>query len=339
MSLPLGTLAEKLQAELRGDPNIIIERVSEIQQARPGEITFLSNPKYRKYLETCQASAIILGPETDVDFPNVLIAPNPYLAMVQALELLNHRPRSLRPGIHPTALIADNAQIGEEVEIGPYVVVAEGAQVGPRTILESHVVIGADAQVGAECHLHPHVCLYPGVSVGSRVLIHAGSVIGSDGFGFVPTPAGPKKIPQTGTVVIEDDVEIGANCTIDRATIGQTRIGRGTKLDNLVHIAHNVDVGANCFITAQSGIAGSTTVGNGVQMGGQSGIVGHVKVGNGVSLATRAGVTRNVPDGEIVSGFPARPHREQLRSEALVHRLPELYQRVKKLEQLLSEKE
>lgn len=332
MALKLGELARLLGLKFEGDENIEVSKLNEIQFATSQEISFLSNPKYLKYIKTTQAAALIVPEEMKIDYPNLLRSTNPKQSMLKALELLNQSVREITPGIAPSAIIDGTVAIPSSAEIGPGVVISRGAQIGENVILEANTVVGLNAIIGENTHIHANVVVYNESILGSNCIIHGGTVLGSDGFGFAVESGEIEKIPQTGNVILGDRVEIGANCAIDRGSIGPTVIGDGTKLDNLVHVAHNVRIGKNCFLTAQVGIAGSTDLGNRVQMGGQSGVVGHLKVGNDVSIATRGGVTRDIPDGTTVSGFPARPHRDELKIEAIIKKLPDLYKAVKTLE-------
>lgn len=332
MTIKLGELALTLGVRLEGDESVEVSRLNEIQSASVHEISFLSNSKYIKYAKTTQAAALIVPEDMDIEFPNLLRSPNPQQSMLRTLQLLNQQERPIRPGIHATAVIDSQTMIPDSAEVGPGVVIGKGVELGEQVILESNVVIGNACKIGAYSRLFPNVVLAEQSIMGKKCIIHSGTVIGSDGFGFAVESGKIHKIPQTGNVILGDEVEIGANCTIDRGSIGPTTIGDGTKLDNLVHIAHNVHIGKDCFLTAQIAIAGSTVLGDRVQMGGQSGVVGHLHVGDDVSIATRGGVTRDIPDGVMVSGFPARPHRDELKIEAIIQKLPELYKAVKTLE-------
>lgn len=336
MSTTLAELAQVLGATLEGDGSLEIHRLNEIQQAGEGEVSFIANPKYRQYAENSNASALIIQNDLELDFPNLLRVANPQAAMIQTLSLLNHKEREINPGIHPTVVIGDDVTVPDSAEIGPYVVIEDGASIGEDVILEAHVTVGRFARVGSGSWMHSNSVLYDHCELGENCNIHSGTVIGSDGYGFFPGPEGIVKIPQTGRVIVGNDVEMGGNCSIDRGTIGDTIIGDGTKLDNLVHIAHNVRIGRNCFITGLVGIAGSSILGDRVQMGGQSGIIGHLKIGNDVSISTRAAVTKDLPDGVTVSGFPAAPHRDELKKDAYIRRLPQLFEQVKRLAKQLN---
>jgi len=332
LTLKLGELALALGARLEGDESIEVSRLNEIQVATPDEVSFISNPKYLQYAKTTRAAALIVPEELEIEYPNLLRSDNPKQAMNLALQVLNQKQRSMEPGIHPTAVIHPSVKVPSSAVIGPGVHIEADVKLGKGVIIETNAYIGADSILGEETHIYPNAVLYEDSILGKKCIIHACAVIGSDGFGFAVENGRIEKIPQTGNVILGDEVEIGANCSIDRGSIGPTTIGDGTKLDNQVHIAHNVRIGKNCFITAQVAIAGSTELGDRVQMGGQSGVIGHLKVGSDVSIATRGGVTHDIPDGVMVSGFPARPHRDELKMEAILKKLPDLYKTVKMLE-------
>jgi UDP-3-O-[3-hydroxymyristoyl] glucosamine N-acyltransferase len=337
MKLTLKEIAKFIGGELVGGPNIVISGISGIKEAKEGDITFLANPKYAHLLHTTKASAIITSKDI-VDSSKPLIkTDNPSLAFAKVVNLIAPLEVKHPKGVHPTALISPSAKIGKNVSIGAYTIVEEGAEIGEDTIIYGSCYIGHNTKIGKNCLIYPQVCIRERVSVGDRVIIHCGAVIGSDGFGFATVKGVQEKIPQIGTVIIEDDVEIGANVTIDRARFDKTVIGKGAKIDNLVQIAHNVIIGENCIIVAQAGISGSTTLGKGVILAGQAGIVGHIHIGDGAIVAAQAGVTKSVPPHTKVSGYPAKPHQEAKRVNACIQRLPQLYKRVKELEEKIKE--
>jgi len=328
----LSVLAEKIGARLEG-PDDEVTGIAAVDQAGPGQVTFLSNPKYARQARETKASAIIAKEAIPGAGCAFLLTQDPYLAFAAAVGQF-HPPLRLAAGVSSRASVHPTAVLGKDVHVGAFAVVSEGAVLGDRVTLFPGVYVGKGAAVGEDSVLHPGVTLYEGVRVGKRVILHAGGVIGSDGFGFVPTPQGFRKIPQVGTVEIGDDVEIGANATIDRAALGVTRIGPGTKLDNMVHVAHNVEIGRDTVIAAQVGIAGSSRVGDRVMIGGQSGLAGHISVGDGVMLGGRSGVAASISADETRawSGVPAVPHKTWLKMVTLLPRLPELFRRVKRLE-------
>lgn len=332
MTIKLGDLAQAIGARLDGEEGVEVSKLNEIQFATSSQVSFLSNSKYLKYVKSTKAAALIVAEDLELDFPNLLRSSNPKQSMLKALELLNHKKRVAQPGIHSSAVVSTKASLSKSAEIGPGVVIGDGVTIGENVLIESNVIVQADSQLGDDTHIYPNVTIYEESIIGKKCIIHSGTALGSDGFGFAVEDGAIHKIPQTGNVILGDQVEIGANCAIDRGSIGPTTIGDGTKLDNLVHIAHNVHIGKNCFLTAQVAIAGSTTMGDRVQMGGQSGVIGHLNIGDDVSIATRGGVTHDIPDGVMVSGFPARPHRNELKIEAIIKKLPELYSTVKMLE-------
>jgi UDP-3-O-[3-hydroxymyristoyl] glucosamine N-acyltransferase len=334
--MQLGDLAARLNCELEGDAGIEITRVATIEDARPGDLTFLANSKYASALGSTRASAVIAAPDVIGAPCAILRTTNPYLAFARAIGELNPQRRP-SPGIDRTAVIAPDATIGREVFIGPYVVVQAGAHIGARSILHPHVVIGAGAALGDDCIVHARVSIRERVSIGARCVIQDGAVIGSDGFGFAHRDDGThEKIPQVATVVIEDDVEIGANTTIDRPAVGETRVKRGTKIDNLVQIAHGVVVGTNALVAAQVGVAGSSIIGNDVMLGGQVGITGHVTVGDRVKASAKTGVTGNVPHDAFITGYPHMDNLEWRKSYAVFRRLPAMRKDLAELERRLS---
>ncbi|MBN1595362.1 UDP-3-O-(3-hydroxymyristoyl)glucosamine N-acyltransferase [candidate division FCPU426 bacterium] len=325
-----------LQGENAGD--IVISKVGALEQADSQTISFLANKKYRDQLKNTKAAAVILPPDTPYGRP-CLWSKNPYLDFVKIVYLFAPREPSPPPGIHPTAYVDPEAVIHEGAAIGPLCVIGKGARVGQGTVLVAQVFVGEASTVGDDCRIYPGVIIREGISIGNHVIIHPGAAIGADGFGFAPDGEKYLKIPQIGKVVIEDDVEIGANTTIDRAALGETRIQRGAKLDNLIQVAHNVWIGEDTVVAAQAGISGSTKVGKHVMIAGQVGTQGHIHIGDNAVLGGQAGITRDVAAGVFVSGYPARPHQESLRLQAETARLPELRKRVADLESRLKELE
>ncbi len=330
----LSDLAARIGARVVGEGDAVVSGIASIEDAGPGQVTFLANPKYLRFAKDSTASAIISREAVPGARTNFLLAENPYFAFACAVEAF-HPPGRLVPGVSDRAFVDPSALLGKDVTISPFVSVGEGAEVGDNTVLFPGVSVGKEVSIGPDCVIYSNVVIYHGTRVGSRVVLHAGCVIGSDGFGFAPTPEGYRKIPQVGTVVIEDDVEIGANTTIDRATLGVTRVCRGTKLDNLVQVAHNVVIGSGTVIAAQAGISGSTRIGSHVMIGGQAGLAGHLEVEDGIMLGAKCGVPDSLRASEsrIWSGIPAMPHPTWLRMASLLPKLPELFRRVKRLEE------
>jgi UDP-3-O-[3-hydroxymyristoyl] glucosamine N-acyltransferase len=334
--MKLGDLAAQLGCQLEGDGEIDIRRVATIENAEPGDLTFLANSKYAAELASTRASAVIVGPDDRGSTAALLRTPNPYLAFARAVGLLNPAPHRT-PGVHPTAIVAPDAVLEADVTIGPYVVIEAGARIGARTVIAAHSVIGAAAMLGPDCLLHARVSIRERVQIGARCVIQDGAVVGSDGFGFAHREDGThEKIPQVAAVVIEDDVEIGANTTIDRPAIGETRVKAGTKIDNLVQIAHGVSVGKNALLAAQVGVAGSTVIGDSVMFGGQVGVTGHVTVGDRVRASAKTGVTGNVPADAFITGYPHLENLEWRKAYAVVRRLPELRKQLLALERRLA---
>ncbi len=341
MTKTVAEIAQMLDAEVIGDRTLEISGASSIEDAKKGDITFASNGKYLKSASKSLASAIIVSNEAKIKVRKgkaIIRTPNPRLAFTRLLELF--APETKIPiGIHPTAIIGQGTVVGENVSIGPYVVIGENARIGERVVIFGHVYIGDEVEIGERTIIHPRVTLCQQVKIGKRVIINSGTVIGSEGFGYIEIEKGHLKIPQNGTVVIGDEVEIGANVTIDRATTGTTSIGRGTKIDNLVMIAHNVTIGENCIIIAQVGISGSTKIEDSVTLAGQAGVAGHLTIGANTVVAARSGVTKSIGPDQFVSGYPARPHREEKRIKAIVSKLPTLLKRIKELEGKVQELE
>lgn len=329
----LSELAARIGARLVGE-DAVVTGIAPIEGAGPGQVTFLANPKYARFARESGASGIIAREVVEGARAAFLVAENPYYAFACAVEAF-HPPSRPEPGVSPKASVHPEARMGQDVTVAPFAVIDEGASIGDRTVLFPGVVVGKGVSVGDDCRLYPHVTLYEGVRVGSRVILHAGCVIGSDGFGFAPATSGYRKIPQVGTVAIEDDVEIGANTTIDRAALGVTRIGRGTKLDNLVQVGHNVEIGRDTVIAAQTGIAGSCRIGSRVMIGGQAGLAGHLEIDDGLMLGAKCGVpaTLRAAEGRVWSGIPVMPHPVWLRMSSLLPKLPELFRRVRRLEE------
>jgi UDP-3-O-[3-hydroxymyristoyl] glucosamine N-acyltransferase len=339
--LKLQDIAERLGCRLEGDGSIDIHRVAGIEQAGRGDLTFVANSKYLAVAETTRASAVILGPSDAMPGASfaILRADNPYHAFARAVRFFvepSHPPK----GIDRLSAIAADATIGPDASIGPFVVIGAGARIGAHAIIYPHTVIGPGAVIGDDCLLHARVSLRERVQLGDRVIVLDGAVIGSDGYGFAKGADGEHlKIPQAAGVVIEDDVEIGANATIDRPAVGETRIGKGTKIDNLVHIAHGVQIGRRVLLAAQVGIAGSTVVEDDVMMGGQVGVTGHVHIGKGAMFSAKTGVSGNVDAGVLMSGSPALLNLEWRKSQVIVRHLPQLKKRVAELEQRIAELE
>ncbi|HXG53427.1 MAG TPA: UDP-3-O-(3-hydroxymyristoyl)glucosamine N-acyltransferase [candidate division Zixibacteria bacterium] len=335
----LSELARAVGGEVLGDGGLVITKVAPIDEAGPGAITFLANPRYAKHLERTRASAVIVGrgaiPAAAKPGPALLKAADPYVAFAKVLQLFHPAPRR-RAGVSAGAHVDPEARVAPEATVYPNVFVGRGASVGERTVLFPGVFVGEGVSIGRDCVLHPNVVVREGCRIGDRVVLHAGVVIGADGFGYAGEGEGRVKIPQVGVVEIEDDVEIGANSTIDRATLGRTVIRRGVKIDNLVQIAHNVTVGENSVIAAQAGVAGSTRIGRNVILAGQAGVVNHVVIGDGAKIGPQSGIPRDVPAGAVLSGgIEAAPHRQWLRVMALLPELPALWAAVRALEKKL----
>ncbi len=346
MTLTVAELAARVGGEVDGDGGIRIDRVRGLEDAGPGDVSFYANRRYRAAFEATRAGAVIVEPgETAPAGKTLLRVRNAYLAFAK-ISTLFHPPREAVPEIAPEAVVHPTARVHPSAQVMPLALVGPGAEVGARTVLFPGVVIGADSRVGDDCVLHANVVVRERCVVGNRCILQPGCVVGSDGFGFAFDPegeegSGPRhyKVPQAGNAVVEDDVELGANSCVDRGTLGSTVIRRGAKLDNLVQIGHNVEVGPLSILAGQVGIAGSTKLGMGVVCGGQVGIVGHLEIGDGVRFGAQSGVINDVPAGETWSGYPAGPHAPWLREMAAVHRLPDLVKQVRELERRLEQLE
>ncbi|MEJ2471157.1 MAG: UDP-3-O-(3-hydroxymyristoyl)glucosamine N-acyltransferase [Desulfuromonadales bacterium] len=327
----LAILAELVGGSVSGDPSLTVSGVAPLDTAGPEQISFLTNPKYQGKLEQCRAAAIIVHPSLAgcLDRP-LLLVDNPYLAFAKVLAYFE-APTSPAEGILPGAHVHPTARIADQVTIAAGCVVAAGARIGRGTRLQPNVVVGENAAIGEDCLLHANVTVREECLIGNRVILQPGAVIGADGFGFAPDGDRYYKIPQVGRVVIEDDVEVGACSCIDRGTLGDTRIGRGSKIDNLVQIAHNVQIGENTILVSQVGISGSTMIGRHCTFGGQSATTGHVKIGDNVTLAARGGITSDVADGQVLAGLPAMPHRHWLKATMTMTHLPDMRRQLKQL--------
>jgi UDP-3-O-[3-hydroxymyristoyl] glucosamine N-acyltransferase len=319
-----------------GDGKTVIRAVNGLREAGPGDITFLANTKYAPLLSATKASAVIVSDGTPAPIPTLSVR-NPDLAFGLVAQHLYGGARRPPAGVHPTAVVAPSAVLGKNVTVGAGTVVEEGASVGDNAVLYPQVYVGAEASIGPDALLYPQVVVRERCRVGARVILHSGTVVGSDGFGYATDKGVHHKIPQVGIVVIEDDVELGANVAIDRARFGRTVIGRGTKIDNLVQIGHNVVLGQGCLLVSQSGIAGSTRVGNYVMMAGQTGVVGHLEIGDQAIITAQSGITKDVPPKAIVSGSPAGDRRTHLKELAALSKLPDALQEIRKLRQEIEE--
>jgi len=327
-------IAEIVGGRVIGDGEILITGISGIKEAKPGDLTFIANKKYKNLLQTTKASAIIVGPDINnsVNAPLIQVE-NPSLAFAKIMSLVGPEPVRFSPGIHPTAIIGKNVILGKDVSIQPFSVIEDYAKIGDRSVIGAGVYIGHYTEIGDDCLIYPQVVIRERIKIGNRVIIHPGTVIGGDGFGFATVKGVHHKIPQIGTVEIGNDVEIGSNVTIDRARFDKTYIGNGVKIDNLVQIAHNVYIGDNSIVVAQVGISGSTVIGKNVIIAGQVGIIGHIIVGDNAIIGGKAGVTKNVPPNTHVTGFPAREKWEDMKFQAYIRKIPELIEKIKDIEE------
>lgn len=334
--MTLGELARRLECPVEGDSGIEIHRVARIESAGPGDVTFFAASKYAAALAATRASAVIAGADAAGAPCAVIRSPSPYLTFARALQVLSPQPKP-EPGVHKLAAVASDAVVDPTATVGAYAVIDRGARVGARTVVHPHVVIGADAVIGPDCVVHAHVSIRERCELGARVVVQNGAVIGSDGYGFAPRPDGShEKIPQIGPVVIEDDVEIGANTTIDRPALGETRIKAGAKIDNLVQIGHGVVLGRHSLVAAQVGIAGSTIIGDNVMFGGQSGAAGHLTIGDRVKVAAKTAIIASIDPDKSMSGHPMMETSEWRRAHVVVRNLPQMRKQLKDLEERLA---
>ena len=331
MPFTTAEIAKLVGGEVVGDSQAVLNNFAPAESARAGDLTFAENEEFFSRAEQGAATAIIADKRFSSSKKILIQVPNARVAFAKALALFFPEPK-FAAGIHPTAVIAQSAQISPTAHIGPHCVVGERVRIGANSILQAGDCVGDDSRLGDDVNLFPNVTIYARTEIGARVRIHAGAVIGSDGYGYVLDAGVHRKVPQVGNVRLGDDVEIGANVTIDRGALGSTVIGRGTKIDNLVQIAHNVEIGEHCIVVGQAGIAGSTKLGNYVVLAGQVGIAGHLKIGNQVTVAAKSGVMNDIPDGAKWFGSPAQPDKEFKRQVIAQRKLPELLKRLAELE-------
>ncbi len=337
MSFTAAEIAKHLHGEVVGDTSIVLDNFAPADTARKGDLTFAENEEYFSKAEQSAASAILVNNHFKSDKKVLIRVANPRVAFAKVLPLFFPEMK-FPPGIHASAVVAKSAKVDPTAHVGPLCVIEAGAQIGARTVLRGGNHIGEDCELGEDVKIFPNVTIYPQTQIGNRVSIHAGAAIGSDGFGYVFDEGAHHKVPQIGNVIISDDVEIGANVTVDRGALGPTVIGKGTKIDNLVQIAHNVVIGENCLVISQSGISGSTKLGNFVTLAGQVGLAGHLKIGDGAVIAAQSGVMHDVPAGEKWFGYPAQPDKQYKRQLIALYKLPELLKRVAELEKKLGVK-
>ncbi len=338
-TLTLREVSDLVGGRLVGDATATIRGIAPVDEAGPHELGLLAARRYVQFVDGSRAAAFLVSAALEGQAGtghDLVVVEDARQALIPLLERL-HPPEPTQPHIHPTAVVGEGVRLGRDVTLGPYCVVEDGAEVGEGCRIGAHAVIGSRCRLGEHCTIHPHVVLYPETVLGDRVVVHAGTCLGVDGFGYAFVDGAHRKVPQVGRCVLEDDVEIGANTTIDRGSIGDTVVGSGSKLDNLIQLGHNVRVGPLTVMAAMVGVAGSTRIGRGVLFGGQAGVIGHLDIGDGARVAAAARVMRDVPAGEIVAGDPARPNREYLRWRARLDRLPRLAERVKALEQAVDD--
>ena len=330
-------IARHLDGQVLGDGSVTITGFAPADRAKPGDLTFAENPTYFTRAESSAATAVLVDADFTSTVKTLIRVASARVAFARVLPLFFPEPQ-FPPGAHPTAIVPASAKVDASAHIGPYCLIGENAHIGARAVLRGHVWVGANCQLGEDVHLFPNVTLYAGTQLGDRVRIHAGTVLGADGFGYVLDNGMHRKVPQMGNVIVQDDVEIGANVTVDRGALGPTTIGRGTKIDNLVQIGHNVSIGEHCLLISQTGIAGSTKLGNYCSLAGQSGLAGHLKIGHHVTISAQSGVMRDIPDGQKVLGAPALPDKEAKRQFIALRRLPEALRRLAELEKREAER-
>lgn len=327
-------IAEVINGEVVGDENVAVSVFSKIEEGKPGSLTFLSNPKYTNYIYSTEASIVLVSnkfvPEHEVKATMIKVE-NPYDCLAR-LMMMYESSKPKKKGIDPLAFVAPSAKVGEDVYIGAFAYIGENAVIGDDTKIYPHAYVGDNVKIGENATLYQHVSVYAECRVGNNCILHSGCVIGADGFGFAPTENGYEKIPQIGNVVLEDDVEIGANTCIDRATMGSTIVHKGAKIDNLVQIAHNDEIGSNTVIAAQTGVAGSTKIGEWCMFGGQVGVAGHITVGNKVNVGAQTGVNSHVEGNQTIMGYPAMSYRDFMKTSVLQRKLPDMMKRIDALE-------
>ena len=327
----LGDLAERVGAEVRGDASLEIHGVATLEEAGPADLSFFTNPRYRSAAESTRAGALLVGKRRASIDRNLLITDEPYAALGELLELY-HPTTAFAPGVSPDARLGQGVELGRDVHVAAFAVLGEGVRLGDRAVVCAGSVVGSGSIVGEESVLHPRVVLYPGTRIGKRCIVHSGAVLGADGFGFATVEGTHRKLPQVGRVELGDEVEVGANSAVDRAMLGATRVGSGSKLDDLVMVAHGVQLGERSLLAAQAGIAGSARLGARAVLAGQAGVAGHLTLGDGVVVAAKSAVFDDVPEGSFVAGVPAVGATRWKRTQALVARLPELRRQLRELD-------
>ena len=335
MEFSANLIAQQVGGTVEGNGLVTVSTFSKIEEAKPGSLTFLANPKYTHFIYTTQASIVLVRKDFEAEKPvnaTLIKVDDPYATLSTLMTIVAQYMFVMPTGIEEPCHIAEGVDVDSESYVGAFAYIGKGARLGKGVKIFPQTYIGRNVTIGDGTIIYPGVKIYDGCKIGSRCILHSGAVIGADGFGFAPTPDGYHKIPQIGIVEIADDVEIGANTTVDRATMGATRVGRGTKLDNLIQVAHNAEIGESTVIAAQTGVAGSTKIGDWCMIGGQVGFAGHIHVGNKVGIGAQSGVPNNVADGNNIMGYPAVPARDFMRQSAYIKRLGELFARVKKLE-------